>query len=654
MTALAALFHRDGRSASRDAIDRMVRSLVIFGPDGQRSATYGPAALGCAMRWTTPEDVGVPQPVLGGDGRYAMVFDGRIDNREDLADALGLTASAMAGLSDGRLMMRCFERWNRDAFTRIIGDWAFILWDEAEQQMMLVTDPVGVRGMVYYATDACLYVATMPRGLHALPEVPRELNEERIADALCQLMAGNNDTSYVGIHTVPRGSLMTITADRIETHRYYRMTDHVKPVRYARDEDYTEAARELLEKAVRARLRSRYPIGALMSGGLDSSSVAVTASAMLEQQGTRLPTFTSVPQDDWDGRTEAHVYGDETPFVHAIAARHPNIDLNLVKAEGLAHYYRQDELLRLSEAPMRGAGLMGWMHTIFEQAKSRDIKVMLVGDSGNMTLSYRGDGVYYDLFTRGRWLQLARELWAINRTPRGVVAGLYGHVLPGLLSSESWDKLLKLRGIAPLEQRWFRYSTAQRSFGEAMRIPERAREAGFDYFGKPASAKRAHWHAMMDGTGGGMHQFSKAFSAMHDIELRDPLGDRRLIEWSFGVPEDQFHRNGVPRQMIKRVMDGVLPDEVLHKKLLTGRINSDWQVRMAGDLPRMREDIAAMRDDPDVSRMVDLDRLEAWVNDWPTETVTDPKDDRRFALMVNLPMALNAARFVELVKGRNR
>lgn len=654
MTALAALFHRDGRSASRDTIDRMVRSLAIFGQDGQRSATYGSAALGCAMRWVTPEDVGVPQPVPGGGGRYAMVFDGRIDNREDLAEALNLNAAAMAGLSDGRLMMRCYERWNRDAFTRIIGDWAFILWDEAEQQMMLVTDPVGVRGMVYYATDACLYVASMPRGLHALPEVPRELNEERIADALCQLMTGNNDTSYVGIHTVPRGSLMTITADRIETHRYYRMRDHVKPVRYARDEDYAEAARELLEKAVRARLRSRHRIGALMSGGLDSSSVAVTASAMLEQQGTRLPTFTSVPQDDWDGRTEAHVYGDETPFVQAIAARHPNIDLNLVKAEGLAHYYRQDEFLRLSEGPMRGAALMGWMHTIYEQAKSQDIKVMLVGDSGNMTLSYRGDGIYYDLFSRGRWLRLAHELQARKKGERGMAEGFYGFVLPGLFSNTGWDKLMKLRGKQTLEQRWFRYSTALRSFGEAMRIPERARETGFDYFGRPPAAKRAHWHAMMDSTGGGMHLFSKAFAAMHDVELRDPLGDRRLIEWCFGVPEDQFHRNGVPRQMIKRVMDGVLPDEVLYKELLIGRINSDWQVRMAGDLPRMREDIAAMRDDPDVSRMVDLDRLEAWVNDWPTETVTDPKDDRRFALMVNLPMALNAARFVELVKGRNR
>ena len=145
----------------------------------------------------------------------------------------------------------------------------------------------------------------------------------------------------------------------------------------------------------------------------------------------------------------------------------------------------------------------------------------------------------------------------------------------------------------------------------------------------------------------------QGLSALYGIEMRDPFANRRLIEWCLGVPEDQFHRNGQGRWLIKRLMKGVLPDTVLFKPKNVGRQVSDWHVRLTRDLPRIRADLKSLAADPDTARMIDIPRLEALLDDWPAHTVTDGMDDRRFFLPVNLPLALQVGRFVQRVNGVN-
>ena len=141
--------------------------------------------------------------------------------------------------------------------------------------------------------------------------------------------------------------------------------------------------------------------------------------------------------------------------------------------------------------------------------------------------------------------------------------------------------------------------------------------------------------------------------ALYHIEMRDPFGDRRLMEWCFGVPESQFRRNGVRRWLIKRMMHGVLPDEVLHKRRDVGRVNADWHFRMTKDLDRMKADLTTMAQDRDLARMIDIPRLRALLDDWPEQTVVDSGDDRRFYLPGKIPMAMQIGRFVQLTKGSN-
>ena len=652
MTAIAGIFDRAGATVGSEAIGRMGRALAYYGADFSRTATYGSAALACSLGHFVPEDVGRPQPVGDSAGRRAMVFDGRIDNRGEIIGTLGLSPAEGARLSDAALAMRSFERWGVESFTRWVAEFALILWDEADGTMLIARDPFGGRSLFFHDTPQRFYAATMPQGLHALPDIPLELDEQKLADALCQVTTDGERSFFAGISACPSGHYMVIDRDRTRTHRYYDLADHVRDVRLARDQDYVEAARALFGEAVSACLRSSGPVGAFMSGGLDSSTGAIFASDQLAANGKRLPVYTHVPDLDWDGATERHCYGDETPYVESIVRRHPNMILNLVRSQGKTFYHRQDEYLRLSGTPIRGASGMPLFHSVLETAKQDGVRVMLTGNSGNLTLSYRGDGLYYDLWRRGRLLRLFRELRAWDRRPSAMARHFYRDVVGGLRSGGVWQAIEQLRGAGDPDEQWVRHGTARREFGEEMHVPERARESHISYFTRPSGPNRRFARQWVENLGNSA-SWAPAMKALYRVELRSPFNDRRLIEWCFGVPEEQFRRNGVGKWLIKRMMRGVTPDDVLFKPIAKGRANADRHLNLTRDLDRMKADVAAIAADGDLSRMIDVPRLRQMLEDWPARAPLDDPDGRHFQLGINLPMAMQVARFVQLTKGSN-
>lgn len=654
MSGIAVIYQRDGRQVPQDDIRRVARALTMYGPEKQFVRVMGPVAFAYSHFTNTPEALGQYQPLTGGGGRHTMVFDGRLDNRDELASSMHIDAASLRMLSDGALAMRCWERWGTESLNKWIGVFAVINWDNTEQRLIAARHQFGYRTLHYHVRQDRLVIASAPKGIHALSDVPREIDEQKIADALGQFYTDAGRSYFKDIKRVPPASLLIADGEKLETRQYYRLEEHIRDVRYTSDGEYVEAAGELLETSVKAMLRSPGPIGAFMSGGLDSSTVAVTAARFLSQQGKRLPTFTWVPEEGWDGLTENHCYGDETPYVKAIAEQHNALELNLVDAKGLGHYYKQDELLHAAEMPFRNALNVSWFHAILEDAKKRGIKVMLDGTMGNLTLSYSGEGIYTYLWRKMEFRRLLNELAVFGRGPIALTRSMLSRLLFPLGPDWLWTLKEWVRGRGGVAAHWLRYVPIDPEFGRMMRIAERTRDEAFSFVGRPPATPRDFWRWMLtryaaSETG----DVLQGFAAMYGIELRDPFSDRRLIEWSLGVPEDQFRRDGQGRWLIKRLMTGVLPDAVLFKPRDIGRQMSDWHLRQTRDLPRMRADLKSLAADPDTSRMIDIPRLQALLDDWPSCTVTDLTDDRRFFLPVNLPLALQVGRFVHRVKGLN-
>lgn len=653
MSGIAAIHYADGRTVSRSDIERVGRALRAYGGWGQSVGVMGPVAFAYAHFPDTPEASAGHQPLSGGDGRYALVFDGRLDNREELAAILRVDARRLTMLSDGHLAMLSWERWREQAMHRWVGDFACIIWDKVDARLFAVRDQFGARTLHYNANSNRIIIASAPKCVHALGDLPRELDEQKIADALCQLYHDGERTFFKGVCRIPPGSFIEVSGSSLGITRYYDIRDHIQPVRYKNDDEYVEQASELFDDSVRATLRSNRPIGAFLSGGLDSSSMSVVAARALSSRGQRLVTFTSVPEDAWDERSMKGRFGDEAPFVRDIAAMHPTLECNFVDGSGVGHYYKQEELLLALEMPVRNALNLQWTHAILEQAKNRGIGVMLQGSFGNATLSRVGDGLYGELLSQGAFVRLYQELKVLSRDRRHFLHNVLKHLVFPIGPTWLWDAKEALRGRSRLDQDWYRFIAADPRFAEEKNILGRMVIAGYTYAGGKPEYERKSWLNMLGNWMTETGDVMQGFRAMYGVDIRDPFANRNLVEWSFGLPESQLRKNGVGRLLIRRMMKGQLPKSVLDNRKI-GQQTADWHVRLTRDLPAIRSQLEAIEHDQYLSRMINVELLKNLVNDWPEKTINDPSDDRVFQIPILLPMALQIARFVEREKGLNR
>ncbi|MEI9886393.1 MAG: hypothetical protein WDN08_07790 [Rhizomicrobium sp.] len=149
----------------------MLAAQAIYGPHDEAQWDMGSLAMGRRLYRTLPEDIHDSQPLSGGDGRWVMVADVRLDNRDELIGELRLSAEQARTMADSALLLSAWERWQENCFDRLVGDYAFAVWDKAKQRLVLARDPLAFRPLQYHRGKDFFAFASMPKGLHALPEI---------------------------------------------------------------------------------------------------------------------------------------------------------------------------------------------------------------------------------------------------------------------------------------------------------------------------------------------------------------------------------------------------------------------------------------------------------------------------------------------------
>ena len=184
MTAIAGLWRFDGRPDAAAGCTRMLAAQELYGRHHVAQWSNGSVALGRRLMRTLPEDVFDRQPLMGGEGRYVLVADVRLDNRYELAEILRIPSSRAQMLCDAAILLAAIERWEEACVEHLVGDYAFALWDDKHRRMFLARDPLGQQPLHYHRGHNFFAFASMPKGLHALPDVPYAADEERIAEFL--------------------------------------------------------------------------------------------------------------------------------------------------------------------------------------------------------------------------------------------------------------------------------------------------------------------------------------------------------------------------------------------------------------------------------------------------------------------------------------
>ena len=643
MSAVSAIWRFDGRPVGDD-IQRMTSALRMYGPDGSDVWSEGGVGLGHCRMNLLPEDRGDRQPRTGGDGTLVLSAAVRLDNREELAHALGLEAARLRGMADSDLLLRALEAWGEDGIPRLMGAFAFALWDRRLNRLICARDALGEYGLFLHQSGGMLAVASMPKGLHALEDVPRRLSERQIARGLL-LLPGQGETLFEDITTLPPGHVLVAADGRVDIRSFWSppAADSLQP---ASEAEAVEAFQELLDESVRCRLRSVGDIGSHLSSGMDSGVVTAVAARLLGAENRRLTAFTSVPREGYEGRGPFGRHGDEGPGARAVAAMYPNIDHRFIRLGDRTPLDGLDRGIQTFDRPPTNPCNMIWADEICRQARESGIRVMLTGQMGNMTISYSGRPYISELLRGGHFLTWARECWHLVRRKRGYRPAISASVFP-LLPAPLWR--LYDRSFRRLQDP-FGYTAISPAFAEDMNYRELAAESGWNLDYQPWADGHAMRLAVINRIDLASHHLGML--AGFGMEHRDPTQDRRIVEFCLALPGRFFLHRGIEARLLKLAMRGRLPEGHLRSGGYKGYQAIDWHEALTRSRTEIAEEIERLEGSPMARRCLDLPRLRRLVDDWPTGDWHSPRVTQSYRLALSRGLAMG--RFIRRMEGGNQ
>jgi asparagine synthase (glutamine-hydrolysing) len=554
MSGIYGIFHKNNRPVTPHDLAPIAERLALWGPDGHGQWVDGAVGLGHFMLHTTPESfqeqLPTPHPQLPD---LVITADAWLDNRAELFTLLNVDRAAQATMTDSTLILLAYVKWGSACAEKLLGDFAFVIWDGRRQQLFCARDIFGNKPLLYYADSHHFIFASEINALLAHPAVPKQLNEPLLAAYLQQqtFNAQKRYTFWEQIVKLPSAHTLTVNATATHMHAYWSPED-APEVRLPNGEAYAEALRELLHQAVACRLRTPFAVGAHLSGGLDSSTVAILAARQLRQAAKPITTFSWSPPLHPD---ETNVT-DERRIIEAICAE-----------EGLRCQYftlNVNDVLAIARRDVTTEpNAMIWREEpVQQQAQAQGLRVLLSGWGGDEVISMHAHHYLAELVTERAWRQLYAEL--IHRVPargdrlgplrqaKGWGTHLYRFALLPLLSEPLW---LRLTGRKP--GRPYSYSCIEPTFARRHQVAAHAlrdkwaREQPQLHATQCARLNMGHLtRRLEDWTTNG---------ARHHLVYRYPLLDRRIVEFGLGVPSAQLCRQGNTRALMRRAGEGILP-----------------------------------------------------------------------------------------------
>jgi asparagine synthase (glutamine-hydrolysing) len=486
--------------------------------------------------FTTPESAGEQQPMHDQDRRLAVTFDGRIDNREELLKSLRLPPTC----SDADIVLSAYAKWRDDCPIHLIGDFAFALWDEVNQELFCARDFPGIRPF-YYCCDGNRFVcSTELHQILQLQDFDCEINEGMVGEFLTGTVYDCQETLYRHILRLAPGHCMRIGSTYQSTRRYWDGHD-IKPLIYDNDDQYVEHVLTTLNEAVRCRLRGLTTVGVYLSGGLDSSALA----AIAHNQDIDLRAFTF--------QFPNHPDCDESKYCHEMS-KFLSIPLTTLVpgAVGPSIYGAQARQYR--DLPDYPGGTM--RDVLHEAAAAQGIRVVLTGNGGDECFSRAGN-----LWVE--WLHAGRFSKFLNDFRRE-------------FSFKSVNLFLRqgIWPLMPLRIRRLKHRLSGASLADDGLMPDfiarvkLGRRIGLRFEAPRhwSPANRLLYQRFVSGYCPHAYEYDERAAARFGIEERHPFLDRRMIELALSLPEDQRIRMGIDRYIQRYALRGLLPEKIRQRQ----------------------------------------------------------------------------------------
>jgi asparagine synthase (glutamine-hydrolysing) len=555
MCGIAGIFSSKlGPEERSNLVARMVRRQAHRGPDDQGFHSDGDLTLGmCRLAIFDPANG--HQPMNTPDARFTIVFNGAIYNHRELRAGLEAEGVVFRTHCDTEVLLAAYARHGADCLPRLRGMFAFAVWDARERSLFAARDPLGIKPL-YYARlpDQGLAFASELNALHAVGLVPREIDPAAVGEYLAWFSVPAPRTIYRGLANLPPGHCLTLDARGLHTRAWWRLPDPVQPGRVAANyQDFVHGLRHRLEDSIRAHRVADVPVGAFLSGGMDSTAVV---GLMARLGGPRLKTFSLVfgesgYSEQASARLAARTFGTEH-YEDLLTGARVAADL--------------PRLLAAVDQPT-GDGVNTYYAS--RLARAGGVTVALSGLGGDELF---GGYPSFDRLPRlQRWLPWWQRLHG----------GVRGRALdflrsrPGTRPRKLADFLAHARDLHELA------SLQRRVLPEVQRLallsPEARRLAvrlgpnhplledyAFELIGADPFQIISAWElrTYMTDT---LLRDSDVFSMAHSLELRVPFVDRVLLEWLWPQPAWFKHDPRMPKRALADATADLVPAAIRHR-----------------------------------------------------------------------------------------
>lgn len=615
MSAICGIYYSDGRPVTRATGANMMRELGIYRADTTGTWQKSQVFFGCHAQHITPESVGENLPYSDNLTGLTITADAIIDNRADLFDKLSINHSQRNGMSDGMLILQTYRKWGQECSKYLLGDYAFVIWDKKKRELFCAVDHTGTRTFYYFRNKELFAFATLIKPLFVLPEINKEHNDIWIADFLAMPALVNQLdpelTLYENIYLLPAGHTLTVGHDGDVKKSIYWQVERYPVLKMKSDEEYAEALREVLGEAVRCRLRSIRPVGVMMSGGLDSTSVACMAARELAVSGRRLTAFSAVPMPGYRNWLHASNLADETPYIEAVREYNGNIDVRYINSDGIHSLSNTNRFFAMLEQPYKIIENLFWLDNIMASAKECDIGVILMGSAGNNTISYGYVQPYLiSLFRSRHYYRLLCESWAVARTKRRPMRALLG-LYKSLVPYELKKKLKPFKNFNSYNMSFLDLVPINPDFAQRTSVQERFHQFGYDpLYRSIQDSFETRQKRLSPGYFSHLSVFMTKLSLAHGVAMRDPTMDKRVIEFCLSMPESQYVHKSKERLLIRRSMVGILPDKVRLNETIHGTQSADWTQRLQPCWPELVAEIGNIGINEAERKYLDINKIQ--------------------------------------------
>jgi asparagine synthase (glutamine-hydrolysing) len=560
--------------------------------------------LGCHAQWITPESRDETLPFYDFERGLVITADAIIDNRNELFERLQVANGRRKGITDSELILLAYHKWNEDAPKYLVGDFAFMIWDEREQKLFGARDFSGSRTLYFYRNEQQFIFSTTIKPILSIPQIEKKLNEQWLAEYLAIIgivdVVDTSATPYKNIEQVPPSHSISVVRDKVTINQYCRLTQGSQ-LKLRTNEEYLEAFIEVFQQSVTSRLRTYRQVGAQLSGGLDSGSIVSFASNILRLQEKKLYTFSYIPPKDFIDFTPSHLMPDERPFIESTVEHVGNIDEQYLPFEGIDSYSEIDRFLDVMEMPYKFFENSFWLRGMFEEAQQKNAGILLNGGRGNLSISWGSAFDYYVTLMKSlKWVRLISELKKysnnVGASRMRLVSALAKEAFPILNNASEFESSYRFPMIINPE------------FAKRTNVFESLREHGMDESGWFSSTNiyeqrkkhfedGFHWNAS--------NTLASKLSLNYSLWKRDPTNDLRVIKFCLSLPEEQYVQNGMDRALIRRATKGYLPDKVRLNQNISGVQGADWIHRMAPIWKDFKDELQQMKKDKFLMDFID-------------------------------------------------